>query len=143
LTKLAYEKISPRRGLSVGDGSTGQPGWWESLRQSGTTKCTSCTEGFKTTGEEMRARPIHLCPRCRLDAVEEAERHCVDASSLSDDALIATMQVVGKFQKRRARTEAELSQAEAEGKPDTADVKRRRLKRLEVRLAAALERVAA
>lgn len=68
----------------------------------GAIQCHRCPEHFVTDGEEARPRPIHLCPRCRLEVEEEAELNGLPLVAADDD-LTNALATIARLEGRLVR----------------------------------------
>lgn len=87
MTARDFSKTPTREYRPTGDGkaSTTAEEVQRILLGPDAIECRGCAGPFLTTGEEPRARPIHRCPRCRLELEEEAQLNGLPLSAADDD----------------------------------------------------------
>jgi hypothetical protein len=111
VTALNFEKAASQgraaglHGLRPGDGAvTTTLEDVERILHPEARRCRRCPGLFSTTGEEVRPRPIHLCPRCRLDVEEECEINGLP-TTLLDDRLTQALADIAQIEGRIVRAE--------------------------------------
>jgi hypothetical protein len=67
-------------------------------------RCQRCPSLFSTTGDEVRPRPIRLCPACRLDVEEECAINGLP-TTLLDDRLTKALADIAQIEARVVRAE--------------------------------------